>query len=216
MCIQKQGRLARRLIREAHFLIREIQDNEQVPAAGRARERQHRVAAFRFTDPPERGSLVIILPQRGIFHIHVVQAAEISLKSRVDRALQSLPVQIDLFIPFPGPGELVPHEVQLLSRMREHVQIEQPGLLHPHVKIPVHLVDDRSLPVNDLVMGERQKIALVVEVFHREQQLADIPSALRRIFAHEFQCVVHPAEIPLVIESKAVLRDRSRCSQVGR
>ena len=95
--------------------------------------------------------------------------------------------------------------------MREHIQVKQPGLLKPRVKIPCHLIDDRSFAMNDLIMGEGQEIGFVKEILHRKQKLSDIPSAVSRLLTHVFQRIVHPAKVPFVVEAQTILRCRFCC-----
>ena len=69
-------------------------------------------------------------------------------------------------IPLAEHRDLVAHEIQLLSRMHHHIEIQRPALRELHIVVTEDLVDDRLLTVDDLVMGKRKQMPLVVEIKH--------------------------------------------------
>lgn len=96
--------------------------------------------------------------QRGILHISFAQAVEKS----VERTFCQCPVQCTGFAPFVQLTQLVAHEIQLFTRMREHIQIHHTRLriLVAFVRTP-HFLHDCRLAVHNLVMRERQQVVLI-------------------------------------------------------
>ena len=126
----------------------------------------------------------------------------------MNRVFQQHKILLPLLIPLTELCKFIAHEVQLLARVQEHVQIKCARLWELSVIIPRHLLDDRRLPMNHLVMRKREQISFVVEIGHREGQLVILLPAIRRIGPEKIQCVVHPAHIPLIVKAQTALRDR--------
>ena len=80
-------------------------------------------------------------------------------ETAVNRIVQKKPVLFSFFIPFPKLAEFISHEIQLFARMGVHIHIERPRLGEFPVIIPVHFLQDRSLAVHRLIMGQRQQKA---------------------------------------------------------
>ena len=151
---------------------------------------------------------IVLLPERRILQIESAEIPEIAVERIVNRVFQQHEILLPLLIPLAELCKFIAHEVQLLARMQEHIQIQGSRLRELSVIIPGHLLDDRRLPMDHLVMGERKQISLVVEISHREGQLVILLRAVGRIGPEEIQRVVHPAHIPLVVKAQAALRDR--------
>ena len=154
----------------------------------------------------------IICVQRGILHISYAQAVEKS----VERTFCQCPVQCTGFAPFVQLTQLVAHEIQLFTRMCEHIQIHHTRLriLVAFVRAP-HFLHDCRLAVHNLVVRERQQIVFVAEIMHRPEQLAMIARTQIRLGLTELERVVHPAEIPFVVEAQAALVHRTGDTGIG-
>ena len=154
----------------------------------------------------------IICVQRGILHISFAQAVE----KTVERTLGQRPVQCTGFAPFVQLPQLVAHEIQLFTRMREHIQIHHTRLriLVAFVRAP-HFLHDCRLAVHNLVVRERQQVVLVGKIVHRPEQLAMVARTQIRLGLAELERVVHPAEISLVVEAQAALVHRTGDTGIG-
>ena len=86
--------------------------------------------------------------------------------------------------------------------MRIHIHIKRPRLREFHLILTEHLLEDRRLAVDDLVVGKRQQVSLPVKISHGESQLIVVPSPVQRICPEIFQSVIHPAHIPFIVKSK--------------
>ena len=71
--------------------------------------------------------------------------------------------------------------------------------------IPRHLTCQGSFSVDHLVMGEYQNKFFTVCVEHAEGQLPVVVMAEIRIALHVIQEIVHPAHVPLEVESKSAI-----------
>ena len=82
------------------------------------------------------------------------------------RILKQEVIGLFSLIPLAEHRDLIAHEIQLLSRMHHHIEIQRPALRELHIVVTEDLVDDRLLTVDDLVMGKRKQMPLVVEIKH--------------------------------------------------
>src|SRR5580704_3535660 len=105
-------------------------------------------------------------------------------------------------IPFAPLAELSPHEEDFFPRPRPHVaeQRAQVGELLPAVA--GHLVEQRALSVDDLVMGERQHEIFKPGVDKSEGQVAMMKSPVDRLLAEVVEGVMHPSHVPLEAEAE--------------
>ena len=89
--------------------------------------------------------------------------------------------------------------------MYVHIKVEGTQLRELLLVGAENLVDDRPLAVDNFVVGQRQQMALIVIIVHGEcQELGALGTLVRSL--HEIiQCVIHPAQIPLIIKSQASL-----------
>ena len=88
-----------------------------------------------------------------MIEIKVIQFLHIMIKRFVNREIQQVPVLLPLFIPFPELPDFIAHEIQLFTRMREHIQIHHTRLriLVAFVRAP-HFLHDCRLAVHNLVV----------------------------------------------------------------
>ncbi len=103
-------------------------------------------------------------------------------------------------VPFTSLRKLVAHKQQFLTGEGPHPAVvgAQVGKLLP--RIARHAVENRFLAVHHFIVRQRQDKVLGVVVQHAEGQLIVVMLAINRIQFHVVQCVVHPAEVPLIPE----------------
>ena len=104
--------------------------------------------------------------------------------------------------------------------MGEHICVHRASLREFLLVITPHFLYDRRLAVYVFVVRKLQHIQLIVEIEHRECELVVLRGALGGRGAEVIQRVVHPAEIPLVVEAHAVILygagDLRECGRVLR
>ena len=103
-------------------------------------------------------------------------------------------------VPFGRLAELATHEQQLLAGVGPHPGQQRPqvgGLLPP---VAGHLVEQRSLAVDDLVMRQREDEVLEEGVEQPERQVLLVVAAVDRVLDEVLERVVHPAHVPLEAE----------------
>ncbi len=161
-------------------------------------------------DPVEAAPVEVDLVERRRLAVHAVQIAHERLDAGVLTVLEQMPVQRAVVAPLRALRELLAHEEQLLAGMRPHVGVQaaQVGELLPAVA--GHLVDQRALAVDDLVVRQRQDEVLAERVDERERQLVVVVAAVDRVLLEVVQRVVHPAHVPLESEAQAAEIRRAR------
>ena len=154
-------------------------------------------------DPAKAGGVEVRGPERRVPEVQPVQVAHHAVERVVDRVLQQHPVLLALFVPLAELAELAAHEVQLLARVRVHVQVQRAPLREFPRVVAVHLLQNRRLAVHVFVVRKRQKEAVAVVVRHRERQLVVVAAAVFGRGAEIIERVVHPPHVPLVVEAEA-------------
>ena len=100
-------------------------------------------------------------------------------------------------------ADLRSHEQQLLAGMGQQVRIKAPGAAELVFVVSGHFPHHTALHVDHLVMGDGKDIVLGKRVHHGEGQIPVVvlpePGVQLQIVAH----VIHPAHVPLQIESKS-------------
>ena len=104
-------------------------------------------------DPAEILVIIIIAAQRPVMGIDPADILEIPRKRRMAGIPQQKPIHLAGFVPFAEHADLIAHEVQLLARMSELIEIEVFGLREFLIVAAPHLVDDRMLAMDDLVVA---------------------------------------------------------------
>jgi hypothetical protein len=89
----------------------------------------------------------------------------------------------------------------------------QVGELLPQVAR--HLVEQRALPVHDLVVREGEHEVFVEGVDQAERQLVVVILAMHRIVPHVAERVVHPAHVPFQAEAEAAQVGGPRYARPG-
>ena len=105
--------------------------------------------------------------------------------------------------PLPPLTEFSAHEQQFFSWLGKHVAEEQAQIGKFLPGIPRHFIDQRTLAVDHLVMGQRQHEVLRKPVQHAEGELVVMKLAVNRIIREIEQGVVHPAHVPFHAKSQA-------------
>src|SRR5215469_4313904 len=123
----------------------------------------------------------------------------------MERLIQKRPVQASIVVPLRGLAELTTHEEELLARMRPHPSQERPQVRHPLPWIPRHLVEQRAFDVHHFVVRKRQDEALAESVEQTKGKLPVVMASVNRILGEVLQGVVHPAHIPLEVDSSATI-----------
>ena len=110
--------------------------------------------------------------------------------------------------PFNKLADLVAHKVELGTGVRHLVESQraQTGKLAPPVAW--HAADQRALAVHNLVVAERTNKVLGKGVHDGKREQAVVAGAPRKIGLHVVQGVVHPAHVPLVVETQAAVLRR--------
>ena len=159
-------------------------------------------------DPSEAVCFVILFPECRVFKIKMVQIFHEAGKSFMDRIIKQHPVLFALLIPFTELADLISHEIQLLARMCIHIHIQGTCLRELIIVISVHLLHDRCLAVNHLVMWQRKEKTCIIIIHHGEGELVIILYTIFRTGTEIIKCIVHPSHIPFIIKTKAALRNR--------
>ena len=112
-----------------------------------------------------------------------------------------MPIQTVIEVPLDEMAKLTAHKEQFFAGMRHPIAEEstQPREFLP--VIPRHLADERTLSMDDLIMGERQDKVLRKRIHERKCDLVLIPLSVDGIEAHIGKHVVHPAHVPLVVKA---------------
>ena len=142
-----------------------------------------------------------------IRQIALIQVCHEFVESFVDREFQQDPVKLVFLAPFFELCQFISHEVQLCAWMCIHVHVKGSCLREFAVVSAVHFLGDGGFSVDDLIMGQRENIALIVVVHHGKSQLVVLLSSFICICLEIGQGVVHPAKIPFVVKAKSALPD---------
>ena len=114
-----------------------------------------------------------------------------------------MPIKTAVMIPFLPLPEFAAHEKQLLPGIRIH-----PGVEHPEVSellpwITRHLVEERALAVNDLVMTEHQDEVFLEGIEQLKGDIALVILPVNGFPAHVDQEIVHPTHVPFEPEPES-------------
>ena len=124
----------------------------------------------------------------------------------MDIIFQESPLQARLLVPLIHLTEILSHKQKFLSRMPHHKAVSSPEVRELLLLgIPRHLTCQGTFSVDHLVMGEYQNKFFTVCVEHAEGQLSVVVMAEVWITLHVIQEIVHPAHVPLEVESKSAI-----------
>ncbi len=142
--------------------------------------------------------------------------AAVMVEGIMHRIFHQIPTQLLVFVPFAELCQLISHEIEHLARMGAHIQIQQAGLLEFLLVVAPHLVDDGVLAVYDFVMRQRQNKNVVVEIRHREHQRVAGMVSVIWMHGEILKGIVHPTEIPFIVEAETAILRRCRDLEVIR
>ena len=124
----------------------------------------------------------------------------------MDIIFQESPLQARLLVPLIHLAEILSHKQKFLSRMPHHKAVGGPEVRKLLLLgIPRHLTCQGTFSVDHLVVGKYQDELLAIGIEHAEGQLPVVVMAEIRIALHVIQEIVHPAHVPLEVESKAAV-----------
>ena len=196
--------------------IAEIEYGGHGVRAASAQERIQAGSVGLAVQPLKTCGVILALPKGVVGKIQAVQLFRKMAERIVDGVLQQHPIQFPGFVPFAHVAKLAAHKVQLFTRMRHHIQVQRPRLRKFLFVIPVHFLHDGCFAVDHLVVGKREKILFLRKVRHGKRQLVVLCPALLRRFFEIVQRVVHPAQVPLVVEAQpAVFHRSSHLGKIG-
>ena len=175
---------------------------------GPADKDHHAVLIIAAVDPLEPFRIVVHLVKGRMGAVQMVQGLHIVLGLLMNGIFQQVPLQGCVFIPLIYLGKILSHKQQLLPRMAGHKAVSGPQVLGLLLqRLPGHLSDHGAFSVDHLIVGEYQDEILAVGVEHGESQLSVVIFAEIGVAAHIAGKIVHPAHIPLKVESQSsVLR----------
>src|SRR5690606_17620906 len=121
-----------------------------------AQERHDARLCVAGVDPLEARRLEVELVQGGFVDLQVVEAPHPRLDALVSTFAEEAPPHLPVVVPLPWLTDLTPHEEELLARLGVLVPEEQAEVRELLPAVPRHLREERALPVDDLVVGERE------------------------------------------------------------
>ena len=194
-------------------------DEEILVIVGLSDEGDDGVLAVVAVDPLEAVPVEVNFPERTVFLVELVQGARVFEHLRVHRVLlDEMPIEAVVVIPLDELRELAAHEEELLARMRHPIAEEAAQSRELLPVVAGHLAHERALAVHDLVVRQGQHEVLAEGIHKGERDLVLIPLAVDGVEAHVREHVVHPAHVPLVVESHAAhvdgLRDQRPCRRL--
>jgi len=129
-------------------------DDEISQILAAAKKTKHAVIGVVGVNPFETVPLKIDFMEGWFGGVKMIQIADELLNPAMRIPSEQIPVEAAGFAPFMPLRKFLPHEEQLLSRMRVVIGVEQAeiGKLLPHVA--GHFVEQRIFAVNDFVVGE--------------------------------------------------------------
>ena len=110
---------------------------------------------------------------------------------------QQEPIQFPLFAPLPQLRKILSHKEQLFAGVHHKICIRQTQVCKLGILIARHLINHRTLQMNNFIMREHQYILLTLIITHRKGHFIMIILAEIRIKLHIIKEIMHPAHIPL-------------------
>src|SRR3984957_17546362 len=127
-----------------------------------------------------------------------------------------MPLQARIVIPLRPLAELIPHEQKLLAGMAEHEPVQEPQIRELLPLIARHFTQHGTLPVDDLIVRERQNEIFGEGINQAKCNLAMLVTSEHWILRQVVQPVMHPAHIPLEAESQSSNVSGARDLRPGR
>ncbi len=124
--------------------------------------------------------------------------------------LQQMPIQADIMVPFTPLAKFTSHENQFLSWLGKHVAKQNPKVCKLLPAISRHLIQERALTMNHLIVRKRQHVVFRKGIKPAEGQLLMVMLAVDWIASQVSERIVHPAHIPLVAKTQPSEIERTR------
>ena len=156
-------------------------------------------------DPCKACRITVHLIKSRLILIQLVQGLHIRLNIGMSIKLEEGPIQLIGLVELLELCKFLTHEKQLLSRVCHHKTKCRPEIGELILIASGHLLDQRSLLMNHLVMGKHQNEFLTVGINHTECEVVVMILPVQRIQLHVTKEIVHPAHVPLVIKAHATL-----------
>ena len=173
-------------------------------------ERQHVVLRIAAVDPLETGILFILLVERRLRFVKMKQCLIITLQLPVLLIIvEQIPVECLIFIPLFVLAPLLSHKQKLLARMHGHQAVADTQIAELVFHVARHLIEHGFLQMNNFIMRQHENVALALRIGKAERDLIlNILSEIR-VALHVFEEIMHPAHVPFIGETEAVVVDVS-------
>src|SRR5436305_10847241 len=107
-----------------------------------------------------------------------------------------MPIERLIVVPFVPLAEFAAHEEQLLPGMPIHPGIEHPEIGELLPLVPRHFIEQRSFPIDDLVVAKHDNEILLESVDQRKGDAALMKAPMDGIELHVAEEIVHPTHVP--------------------
>ena len=166
-------------------------------------------------DPLKALIRIVMLPERGLAFVDVIQMLHQPAQSIVFRKIDKVPIEARVVVPFAPLAEFTAHEEQFFAGMAVHPRVKhsQVGELLPFVAR--HLRQQRTFAVHHFIVAQHQNEMFGESVEQRERDVAVMKTAIDRIETHVFKKVVHPTHVPFEPEPESAEIRRSRNAGPG-
>src|SRR5205085_7199806 len=95
----------------------------------------------------------------------------------VPRQPEQLPIEFAIVIPLAALPEFAAHEEQLLSRMPIHPRVKHPQIRELLPFVARHFVQERVLPMHDLIVAEHENEMFLERIHKRERDVVVVEAA---------------------------------------
>ena len=181
----------------------EVADDQHLAAVVRdSAERDHAVLIVVESDPAEAVPVVVVLVHRGNVAVERVRSLEEVVELTMLVVLEQTPFELLVGVPLVTLTDLTAHEHQLLAGVSNHVGYEVTDTCHSPEVITGHLVDERAFAVYDFIVRDGEDKVLGESIYKAEGQAAVMIVTPERIFMDIAEHIIHPAHVPLVVETE--------------
>lgn len=150
---------------------------------------------------------VVHFPQRVTFPVEELEVLKALLNAGMERVLKAVPVKFPVMVPFACLSQLTAHEEKFFARVGYGGGKEESLLGRFSPVVAWHLSPQRALEMDHLVVGQGQEKPFAERVEQTEGHKIVIVASVERVQLHIGQRVVHPAHVPLEVETQSSLVD---------
>ena len=161
-------------------------------------------------DVAEAGCVAVAAVQRSLALVGGVEVGDEAAYPGVVGYVVERPIDHPLVGPLRHCAQLAAHEQQLLAWLGPHRSVQQAQVGEALPLVAGHLVEQRALAVDHLVVRERQDVALGEGVHAAERELVVVVAAVHWFTTEVLQRIVHPAHVPLEAEPEPAIGGRPR------